>query len=153
MNKIACVAVIAALGLTGACKRVETTKISEAEATKISDDFLAASLSGDVAKIDAFYAKDVVAIDPVVTDVAKGRDTMHKFNQGFVDMKFDKQSYTDRHFQLLDAEDFIVTAKIHVESTAGQVKSADFRVTDYYRKQDDGSFKIVNEHASFAAKP
>ena len=92
MNKIACLAALALLAGTAACKKAESAKVSEAAATKISDDFLAASLSGDTAKIDTFYAKDILAIDPIATDFANGSEAIHKFNQGFMDMKFDKQT-------------------------------------------------------------
>lgn len=151
MNKTACIAVIAILATTGACKRVDGAKVDEATMTKASDEFLAAALSGDIVRDDALYAKDVVAVDPMSSDLIVGGDAMHKSNQGFLDMKFDKLSYTERKFQALDDEDFVVTAKIHAESSAGAVKALDFRVTDVFRKQADGKFLVVSEHASFAA--
>lgn len=151
MNKIACIALIAALAATSACKKVDSVKVSEAEATKASDEMLAAALSADIARIDGLYAKDVIAVDAVAADLANGADAMHTFNAGFAQLKFDKMAYTERHIQLLDGEDFIVTAKVHAESTDGPVKKADFRITDSWRKQTDGSFKVVNEHLSFPA--
>lgn len=151
MNKTACIAAIAILAATGACKRVESAKVDEATMTKASDAMISTVLSGDVSKVDALYAKDIIAVDPIAADFATDSDGIHKFNQGFMDMKVDKLAFTERHFQALDDEDFIVTAKLHMESSAGPVKAADFRVTDSFRKQPDGKFLIVNEHVSFAA--
>lgn len=151
MNRTACLVAIAALVMTSGCKKIEPgeTKIDEAVATKASDDLLAAALTGDVAKIDALYASDVVAVDAGAPEIGKGGEAMHKFNAGFVGLKFDKMAYTDRQIQVLDGEDFIVTAKVHAESSKGPIKATDFRLTDVFRKQADGGFKIVNEHVSF----
>lgn len=153
MKKIACIAMIAALGATSACKRVDAVAVDQATMTKVSDDFLAAALSGDIVRDDALYAKDVVAVDPMSAELISGSDSMHKSNVGFLSMKFDKLVYTDRKFQALDDEDFVVTANIHAESSTGPVKSTDFRVTDVFRKQADGKFLVVSEHASFVAAP
>ena len=149
MNKFACLAALALLGGTTACKKVETAKLDESVAAKASDDMLATALSGDIAKVDGMYAKDdIVAVDAVAADLATSSDQMHKFNEGFLSLKFDKMSYTERKIQVLDGEDFIVTAKVHAESSTGPIKATDFRLTDVFRKQSDGSFKIVNEHIS-----
>lgn len=152
MNKFAWIVVAAGLAATSACKKVDTVKVNEATMTKVSDEFLAAPLSGDISRDDALYAQDVIAIDPMSPELIVGGDAMHKSNQGFIDMKLDKLAYVERRFQALDADSFVVTAKIHGESSTGSVKSLDFRVTDLFRKQADGSFKVINEHASFLPK-
>ena len=152
MNKIACLAALALLAGTAACKKVESSKPDEAVATKASDEMLAAALSGDVARTDAMYAKDnIVAVDLVAPELATDFDQMHKFNESFVSLKFDKMNYTERKIQMLDSDDFVVTAKVHAESSTGPVKATDFRLTDVFHKQADGSFKIVNEHVSLPA--
>lgn len=151
MNKFACVVIVAVLATTSACKKVDSVKVSDATMTRVSDEFLAAPLSGDIARDDALYAKDVIAVDPMSAELIVGADAMHKSNQGFIDMKLDKLRYVERRFQALNAEDFVVTAKIHGESSTGSVKTLDFRVTDLFRKQDDDSFKVISEHASFEA--
>jgi ketosteroid isomerase-like protein len=151
MNKIACIAALALLAGTTACTKAETAKIDEAVAAKASDDMLATALSGDLAKVDAMYAgENVVAVDAVATDLATNAEQMHKFNVGFLSLKFDKMSYTERKIQVLDGDDFVVTAKVHAESSTGPIKTTDFRLTDLFQKQADGTFKIVNEHISFA---
>ncbi len=151
MNKIACIAALAMLTCTSACKRVEPAKITYLEAAKAADAMLAAARSGDIAKIDALYARDMNAINPVEPELATDSATMHKWNVELVKLKFDQMYYTERKIQLLDGEEFIITAKVHATSQTGPVKTADFRLTNVYRKQADGKFKIINEHLSFAA--
>lgn len=150
MNQFAGIAVIVALAVTGACKRVDGVKVDDATMTKVSDEFLAAATAGDVTRDDALYAKDAVAVDPVSSDLIVGSEAMHKSNQAFIDMKIDKVVYTERKFVALDENAFVVIGKVHAESSAGPAKSMDFRVTDVFRKQDDGKFLIVHEHTSLA---
>jgi ketosteroid isomerase-like protein len=154
-RKSALAALLVASTATAACNQraaapASAEPVSEADATAAADATQAAWTSMDVAKIEAPYAKDVVAFDPVDPPLSTTWDNWHKLQQGFAAMKFDKLNVSDRKIQLLDADTFIVSGSGDFTSTDGAMKSATLRFTDVYEKQADGKWLIVNEHASMA---
>lgn len=140
--------VLAAAGCQEKAAEPAAVTVSEADAAAAADATQAAWATMDVAKIEAPYAKDVVAFDPMVAPLSTTWDNWHKLQQGFADMKFDKFVVADRKIQILDANTFIVSGTADVTSTAGPMKAAKMRFTDVYHKGDDGKWWIVNEHVS-----
>ena len=152
MNKIACIAALALLAGTAACKRVETVKVSESDAAAAADATQKAWTSQDLATVDALYSKDIAAFDPAAAPLATDWATFDKFNQGFVAMKFDGITVPDRKIQILDADTFVVSGTGTLTSTQGANKAVPMRFTDVYQKQADGKWLIANEHVSFVPK-
>lgn len=156
-SKAGLAALIAAATALSACTQqaaapapAQAEAVSEADAAAVADAAQAAWTTMDAAKIEAVYAPDIVAFDPGEAALSTSWDNWHKLQQGFAAMKLDKVSVPDRKIQLLDANTFIVSGTGNFTSTDGAVKSAAVRFTDVYRKQADGRWLIVNEHASLA---
>jgi len=152
-GKTALTALLVASTAIAACQQkaaepAAVAVISEADANKVVDATLADWQSMDAAKIDAWYAPDVVGFDATVPDLSTDRANWTKIQQGFADMKFDKIDVTARKLQILDGEDFILSTMANLTSSTGPTKAASIRCTDVFRKQADGSFLIVNEHCS-----
>lgn len=124
--------------------------VSEADAAAVADAAQAAWTTMDAAKIEAVYAPEIVAFDPAAPALSTSWDNWHKLQQGFAAMKLDKVNVPDRKIQVLGPDTFIVSGTGNFTSTDGAVKSAAVRFTDVYRKQADGRWLIVNEHASMA---
>jgi ketosteroid isomerase-like protein len=124
--------------------------VSEADAAAAADAAQAAWTSMDAAKIEAVYAPEIVAFDPGAPALSTSWDNWHKLQQGFAAMKLDKVSVPDRKLQLLDSNTFVASGTANFTSTNGAVKKLALRFTDVYRKQADGRWLIVNEHASIA---
>ncbi|MEO6716615.1 MAG: DUF4440 domain-containing protein [Novosphingobium sp.] len=152
MNKIACLAALALLAGTAACKRVETTKISEADAVAAADATQKAWISQDLTTVDALYSKEITAFDPASAPLATDWTTFDKYNQGFIAGKFDGITVPDRKIQILDSDTFVVSGTGMLTSTQGKDKSVPMRFSDVYEKQADGKWLIVNEHVSFVPK-
>ena len=152
MNKIACLAALALLAGTAACKKVDNAKLSETDAAAAADATQAAWITMDLTKVLSLYSKDVVAFDPAAAPLATDWATFEKLNQGFVAMKFDGITVPDRKIQIVDADTFIVSGTGEMTSKEGQVKASSMRFTDVYEKQADGKWLIVNEHVSFVPK-
>lgn len=148
---VVCAAVLAA---TSACTpsatapAAEAAMITEAEAQAAIDAAQAAWISMDVAKIEAVYAKDVVAFDFAEPKLSTTWDNWHRLQEGFAGMKLDNIDVTERKTQLLDASTFIESGTATFTSKDGPMKTVSMRFTDVYRKQADGKFLIVNEHVS-----
>jgi ketosteroid isomerase-like protein len=151
--KYRAIAACAALLLVTACQLKSDVPLSEADAAKIADETQAAWVSQDVAKIEARYAQGIVMFDPIAAPLSIDQATFHKLQEGFAAMKFDAITVPDRKIQVLDAEDFIVSGTGTLTSKDGQLKTADMRFTNVYRKQADGRFLIVNEHVSLKPGP
>jgi ketosteroid isomerase-like protein len=147
-----CAATFALAIAAAGCQKAAPALVSQAAAEGAADATQAAWISMDLAKVLAAYSKDVVAFDPAAAPLATDWATFEKFNQGFVDMKFDGITVPDRKIQILDADTFVVSGTGTMTSKEGQVKSADMRFTDVYQKQADGKWLIVNEHVSFKPK-
>lgn len=127
--------------------------VSEADAAATADAAQTAWTSMDVAKIEAPYARDIVAFDPMAQPLSTSWDSWHKLQQGFAAMKLDKVSVPDRKIQLVDSDTFVVSGTAHFTSTDGPMKAAAMRITDVYHKQADGRWLIVNEHVSMVPAP
>jgi ketosteroid isomerase-like protein len=123
--------------------------VSEADATAAADATQVAWVTMDTAKIEAPYAKDIVAFDPVAAPMSTDWDNWHKLQEGFAAAKFDKIDVSDRKIQLLDSDTFVVSGTGTLTGS-GEPKSAVMRFTDVYQKQADGKWLIVNEHVSMA---
>lgn len=154
MKHFATAAALSVLLTLGACQEkadapaAAMAAVTETDATAAADATQVAWASKDVAKIEALYAKDVVAFDPMEAPLSTTWDNWHRLQQGFADMKFDKVSATDRKIQILDANTFIVSGTADLSSPDGPMKTAKMRFTDVYHRADDGKWWIVNEHVS-----
>jgi len=126
----------------------EAAMMSDADASKITDETVAAWQSMDGAKIDALYAPDVVGFDVSAAPLSTDRANWTKLQQGFAAMKFDHLAITQSKTQILDGDNFIFSSVGNLTSGAGSVKVLPIRCTDVYHKQADGKFLIVNEHCS-----
>jgi len=152
-------AALSIASMTGACNKAAepsapaATSVSEEDAAAVADATQAAWVSQDAAKIEAAYAKDVVAFDPVDPPLSTTWENWDKLQKGFADMKFDRIDVPDRKIQTLDADHFIVSGTGAMTSTSGPVKSAAMRFTDVYERQADGKWLIVNEHVSMKPEP
>lgn len=137
-----------------ACQQQAATSgpaaVTESEAATQADATQTAWTSQDVARIEAIYAKDVIAFDPMEAALSTTWDNWHRLQQGFAAMKFDAISVPDRRIQILDGDTFVVSGTGNLTSTGGELKSAAMRFTDVYRRQADGKWLIVNEHVSMA---
>ena len=148
-------ALISAAVMLAACSQkaaepaAPAAAVTEADAAAAADATQAAWVTMDAAKIEAPYAKDVVAFDPVTAPMSTDWDNFHKLQEGFAAAKFDKLDVPDRKIQLVDSDTFIVSGTGTLTGS-GEPKSAVMRFTDVYQKQADGKWLIVNEHVSLA---
>ena len=127
--------------------------ISETEAAAIADATEDAWTSVDLAKVEAVYAKDVIAFDPVNPLLSTTWDNFDKLQKGYIDMKFNGKTVPDRAIQILDADTFVVSGTADLTSAEGPMKQAAMRFTDVYQRQADGKWLIVNEHISLKPEP
>ncbi|MCJ2177462.1 YybH family protein [Novosphingobium album (ex Hu et al. 2023)] len=142
-------------GLAG-CGQKTTTEaiqpVTEAEAKSVVADFATAAQSMDLPAIDKWYNDDVVAFDPQETGHILGKVSMHVANARFVDMKFDHADMPDPKIQILGPGQFIASGLAHLTSSTGKEKEADFRYTEVFQKQADGSWQSIHEHIDFPPK-
>jgi len=146
---ISAAAVLAACSQKTAEPAAPAAAVTEADAAAAADATQAAWVTMDAAKIEAPYAKDIVAFDPVEAPLSTTWDNWHKLQEGFAAAKFDKVDVADRKIQLLDSDTFVVSGT-GTMTGSGEPKSAVMRFTDVYQKQADGKWLIVNEHVSMA---
>lgn len=152
-------AVLALAAVTSACNKAaepateKAAVVSETDAAAVADATQAAWISGDAAKIEAAYAKDVIAFDPVDPPLSTTWENWDKLQKGFAAMKFDHIDVPDRKIQSLDANHFIVSGTGSMTSASGPMKAAAMRFTDVYSRQSDGKWLIVNEHVSMKPEP
>jgi hypothetical protein len=152
-------ALLAVTSVTSACNKAAETAakapaaVSEADAAAAADATQAAWMSGDPAKIEAVYGKDVVAFDPVDPPLSTTWENWDKLQKGFAAMKFDHIDVPDRKIQALDADHFVVSGTGNMTSATGPLKAAAMRFTDVYSRQPDGKWLIVNEHVSMKPEP
>ena len=150
MKPMITIALVGALATLSACQKgpAAAAAVSEADATAVADATQTAWVTMDAAKIEAAYAKDIVAFDVMDPPLSTTWDNWHKLQQGFAAMKFDKIDVPDRKIQILDGDTFVVSGT-GTMTGSGEMKEAGLRFTDVYQKQADGKWLIVNEHASF----
>ncbi|MGH6786136.1 MAG: YybH family protein [Novosphingobium sp.] len=151
MKPMITLALVGAVATLGACQNqpaATAAALSEADAAAAVDAVQAAWVTMDAAKIEAVYAKDVVAFDVMDPPLSTTWDNWHKLQQGFAAMKFDKIDVPDRKIQILDSDTFVASGTGTL-SGSGELKEAKMRFTDVYQKQADGTWLIVNEHVSF----
>lgn len=142
---------LAAAALATGCTPAANTAapaITEAEAQAAIDAAESAWISMDTAKIEAVYAKDIVAFDFVDPKLSTDWDNWHRLQVGFASMKLDHIDVTERKTQILDGSTFVESGTATFTSKDGPMKTTTMRFTDVYRKQADGKFLIVNEHVS-----
>jgi len=147
---ISAAVMLAACNQKAAAPAAPAAAVSEADAAAAADATQAAWTTMDVVKIEAPYAQEIVAFDPMDPPLSTTWDNWHRLQQGFAAMKFDKLNVTDRKIQPLDADTFVVSGTGEFTSTDGEMKAATLRFTNVYQKQADGRWLIVNEHASLA---
>ncbi|KHK91303.1 YybH family protein [Novosphingobium malaysiense] len=125
--------------------------LTEAQADAVLADFAEAVGSMDLGTIDKWYADDIVAFDAGEPGRISGKVSMHVANARFVDMKFDHAEMPDAKIQILGPDLFIASGLAHLTSTAGKVKEADYRYTEVFQKQADGSWQSIHEHIDAAS--
>jgi ketosteroid isomerase-like protein len=147
---ISAAVMLAACNQKAAAPAAPAAAVSEADAAAAADATQTAWTTMDVVKIEAPYAQEIVAFDPMDPPLSTTWENWDKLQKGFAAMKFDKLNVTERKIQPLDADTFIVSGTGQFTSTEGAMKAATLRFTDVYQKQADGRWLIVNEHASIA---
>jgi ketosteroid isomerase-like protein len=146
---------LAAVMALAACQQqpaapVASAALSEAEAEALVDSAQADLASADVDKIDALYADNIIAFDPVQRTMGSGAVMMHAFNAPFATLKLDRIEVPDRKIQVLDADTVVVSGTAHLSSSTGASNDMAMRYTQVFQKQADGSWKIATEHLSKA---
>jgi len=127
---------------------------TQEEATAIVDKTEAVWNSGDTALIMALYKEGAVMFDPVVPAPSDDRVTQTKWTDVFTAMKLTGLKVPDRRVQVLDADTIVASGTASFESAAPEgPNSVQFRYSDVYQKQDDGSWMIVHEHLSNVPPP
>ena len=123
-------------------------KISESDAEIIANRNEVEFASTDAARIEAVYAPDVVAFDAVSMPLITDRTRFDALQKEFAAQKFDSISDRERKIQVLDPDTFIVSGTSDLASTTVPGNRATMRYTQVYEKQQDGNWRIVNEHIS-----
>lgn len=157
--RIMTVSSLALLALAG-CKMQngqEARPITEAEATAIAERAEASFTTGKVDAIMAQYAGDAVMIDASAPNPSADRKVQTDWAKAFVSMKPVDYHVPDRHIQILGPDAFISSGTEMATIQSGSARpTISARFTDVFKRQSDGSWKIVHEHVSMtpaAAKP
>ena len=141
---------VPALALAG-CMRDSPrhSPVTAAEATRIAEQAEATFTSGDVNAIMRQYANGAVMFDASHAGFTTDRGIETGWAQSFVSMKPADYHVPDRIIQIVGPDAFVSSGTEVFTIAAGAARpTVSARFTDVYRRQKDGSWKIVNEHVS-----
>ena len=123
--------------------------VTVAEATRIAERAEASFTKGDVKAVMAQYANNAVMIDAGSPNPSTDRKVQSGWARTFVSMRPANYNVIDRHIQLLGGDAFISSGIETFTVAAGAARpTVSARFTDVFQRQQDGSWKIVNEHVS-----
>lgn len=142
-----------ALSLAGCQQKpAAAPTVSQADASVAFEGMRRAWESNDSAKVDAVYADDVVGFLPDQARMISGGKAMHEANVAYAAEGNDSVAITDPAYQLLGPDTFVVSGNAHFSNSKEPAKGGDYRFTEVFHKQADGSWKSVTEHISTAPK-
>ena len=139
-----------ALALT-ACMRdsPHNAPVTGDEATRIAEQAEASFTSGDLNAIMSHYADGAVMFDASHANLSTDRKAQAGWAQSFISMKPGDYHVPDRQIQVLGPDAFISSGTEIFTVAAGAARpTVSARFTDVFKRQKDGSWKIVNEHVS-----
>ena len=144
---------IAALLLLAACQQqageAKLVPPTQAQAEKIIESTEKSYGSGNAAKIMAHYADGAVMFDQGLLAPIADRQLQTKLTQGFAATQPRDFTVANRAIQILDADTFVVSGVTSFTIQLGQARQPTrARFTQVYKRQGDGSWKIVHEHMS-----
>ena len=127
----------------------EARPVTEAEATAIAERAEATFTSGKFDSIMAQYANGAVMIDPAAPSPSSDRKVQTEWAKAFVSMKPADYHVPDRRIQILGPDAFISSGTEMASIQSGTARpTISARFTDVFKRQPDGSWKIVHEHVS-----
>jgi ketosteroid isomerase-like protein len=145
------IATLTLLALAG-CKQqntVEAHPLSTAEATRIAEAAEATFTTGDVQAIMGQYANGAVMFDAGHATYSTDRNVETGWARDFVSMKPAAYHVPDRQIQILGPDAFVSSGTEVFTIAAGSARpTITARFTDVFKRQGDGSWKIVHEHVS-----
>ncbi|MGH7477606.1 MAG: YybH family protein [Longimicrobiales bacterium] len=125
---------------------------SEAEVSRIRDGWVQAAEAGDVATIASYYAEDARMVD-VTGEVFEGREaiqeTLTTGLEGMSDLEVTSTDLVVGTDVVSDMGSFTQT----FQTPDGQEQTVSGRYIVVLRRQDDGSWKIVQHLASAPQEP
>ena len=139
-----------ALALAG-CMRdsPHNAPVTREEATRIAEQAEASFTSGDLNAIMSHYANGAVMFDASHAGLTTDRKVQASWAQSFISMKPADYQVPDRQVQILGPDAFISSGTEVFTVAAGAARpTVSARFTDIFKRQKDGSWKIVNEHVS-----
>ena len=144
---------IAALLLLAACQQqageAKLVPPTQAQAEKIIESTEKSYGSGNAAEIMAHYADGAVMFDQGLLAPIADRQLQTKLTQGFAATQPRDFTVANRAIQILDADTFVVSGVTSFTIQLGQARQPTrARFTQVYKRQGDGSWKIVHEHMS-----
>lgn len=145
----------AALSVAG-CKKAGPagSPVGQAEALQIATASEADYNSGDAAKIMSHYAKNALAFDPGHSDPSTDPKVIEGWVNEYVSMKPADFELSGRTIQLIGPDAFVTSGIGHFTVAAGAARpQVGVRISQVYQRQNDGSWKIVNEHMSMPPNP
>ena len=123
--------------------------VTEAEAGRIAEQAEATFTGGDTKAIMAQYANDAVMIDASAPAASTDRKVQTGWANDFVSMKPADYHVPDRHIQIVGPDAFVSSGTEVFTVEAGAARpTVSARFTDVFKRQKDGSWKIVHEHVS-----
>ena len=123
--------------------------VTNDEATRIAEQAEASFTSGDLNAIMSHYANGAVMFDASHAGLTTDRKVQASWAQSFVSMKPADYHVPDRQIQILGPDAFISSGTEIFTVAAGAARpTVSARFTDVFKRQKDGSWKIVNEHVS-----
>lgn len=144
----------AALALISCRKAGESAPVTKAEAEGIVAASEADYASGDGAKIAGHYAKGAFVFDAGNAAPSSDPKVLRQWTDQFVSMKPGDVSTAERNIQLVGPDAFVNSGIVSFTVQAGQARpKVNARVTQVFKRQSDGSWKIVAEHMSMPPTP
>ena len=139
-----------ALALTGCMRDTpHNAPVTNDEATRIAEQAEASFTSGDLNAIMSHYANGAVMFDASHAGLTTDRKVQASWAQSFISMKPADYHVPDRQVQILGPDAFISSGTEVFTVAAGAARpTVSARFTDIFKRQKDGSWKIVNEHVS-----
>ena len=139
-----------ALALAGCMRDTpHNAPVTSEEATRIAEQAEASFTSGDLNAIMSHYADGAVMFDASHANLSTDRKVQAGWAQSFISMKPGDYHVPDRQIQILGPDAFISSGTEIFTVAAGAARpTVSARFTDVFKRQKDGSWKIVNEHVS-----
>ena len=145
---------IAVLPLAAACQQQTAEQariepVTQAQADKIVAATGKSYVASDASAIMAHYADGAVMFDQGLLAPIADRQLQTKLTQGFAATQPRDFTVANRAIQILDADTFVASGVTSFTIQLGQARQPTrARFTQVYKRQGDGSWKIVHEHMS-----